>query len=223
LTYQKELSDLENKAYRKSLDLLTDHARKVQEVVRSLVLMIDDYISSRGNMEDYYNEVSKLEEEADEIKIELIDTLTKSAPGLLYREDFLRLMFNVEKIAEIAQTISRLILKLSKSNLGVDPAIAEGLVALASESLSAYERLRDCIMALAMNPMYALKQVGDVHSAENKVDLMQQDLDLRIIMDVKDQGCVLICRDLVANLELMVDTMRDASDDVRVLALHRVL
>lgn len=223
LTYQKELSDLENKAYRKSLDLLTDHARKVQDVVRSLVLMIDDFASSRGNMAEYYDEVSKLEEEADEIKIELIDTLTKSAPGLLYREDFLRLMFNVEKIAEIAQTISRLILKLSKSNLGVDPTIAEGLVSLASETLSAYEKLRSCIMALAMNPMYALKLVGDVHSAENKVDLMQQDLDLRIIMDVKDQGYVLICRDLVANLELMVDTMRDASDDVRVLALHRVL
>ncbi|MEN3035322.1 MAG: DUF47 family protein [Candidatus Methanosuratincola sp.] len=223
MTFQKELSDLENKAYRKSLDLLADHARIVQEVVRSLVLMIDDYASSRGNMEEYYDTVSRLEEEADEIKIELIDTLTKFAPGLLYREDFLRLIFNVEKIAEIAQTISRLILKLSKRNLGVDSTIADGLTSLASESLSAYEKLRGCVMALAMNPMYALKQVGDVHSAENKIDLMQQDLDLRIIMDVKDQGCVLICRDLVANLEHMVDTMRDASDDVRVLALHRVL
>ncbi len=223
LTYQKELSDLENKAYRKSLDLLTDHARKVQEVVRSLTLMIEDYASSKGNMENYYMEVSELEEKADDLKIELIDTLTKSAPGILYREDFLRLMFNVEKIAEIAQTVSRLILKLSKSGLKVDPRIADDLISLAGESLSAYEKLRNCIMALAMNPMYALKLVGDVHSAESKVDLMQQDLDLRIIMEVKDQGCVLICRDLVANLELMVDTMRDASDDVRVLALHRVL
>ncbi|MEJ5293187.1 MAG: DUF47 family protein [Candidatus Methanosuratincola sp.] len=223
MTYQKELSDLENKAYRKSLDLLADHARKVQDVVRSLVLMIDDYASSRGNIEEYYETVSRQEEEADEIKMELIDTLTKSAPGLLYREDFLRLMFNVEKIAEFAQTISRLILNLSKNNIRVDPAIAEGLISLANESLSAYEKLRNCILALAMNPIYALKLVGDVHSAENKVDLMQQDLDLRIIMNVKDQGFMLICRDLVANLEHMVDTMRDASDDVRVLALHRVL
>ncbi len=135
----------------------------------------------------------------------------------------MRLMFNVEKIAEFAQSISRLILKLSKGNIGVDPSIAEGLVSLASESLSAYEKLRSCILALAMNPMYALKLVSEVHSAENKVDLMQQDLDLRIILNVKDHGFLLICRDLVANLEHMVDTMRDASDDVRVLALHRVL
>ena len=223
LTFQKELSDLENKAYSKSLDLLADHARKVQDVVRSLVLMIDDYASSRGSIEDHHEAISRQEEEADEIKIELIDTLTKSAPGLLYREDFLRLMFNVEKIAEIAQSISRLILKLSKSNIKVDPAIAEGLISLANESLSVYEKLRSCIMALAMNPMYALKLVSDVHSAENKVDLMQQDLDLRIILNVKDQGLMLIYRDFVANLEHMVDTMRDASDDVRVLALHRVL
>ncbi|MBC7120248.1 MAG: DUF47 family protein [Candidatus Methanosuratus sp.] len=224
MTFQREeLSDLENKVYRKSLDLLTDHARKVQDIMRSLVLMIDNFFSSTGSMDEHYEMVSKLEEEADEIKIELIDTLTKSAPGLLYREDFLRLMFNVEKIAETAQTVSRFIMKLSKNDMRMDPAIAEGLISLAGESLSAYEKLRSCIMALAMNPMYALKLVGEVHSAENKVDLMQQDLDLRIIINVKDHGLVLVYRDLVANLELMVDTMRDASDDVRILAMHRVL
>lgn len=224
MTFQREeLSGLDNKAYRKSLDLLADHARKVQDEVRALIIMIDDFISSNNGMEKHYKSISRMEEEADEIKIELIDTLTKSAPGLLYREDFLRLMFNVERIAEIAQTISRLVLKLSINNLRIDPGIADGIAKLAAECLSTYEKLRDCILALTMNPMQALKLVGEVHSAENKVDLMQQDLDLQIIMDVHDQGRVLVYRDLVSNLELMVDTMRDASDDVRVLALHRVL
>ncbi|MDI9644035.1 MAG: DUF47 family protein [Candidatus Verstraetearchaeota archaeon] len=223
MTFQREeLSDLENRAYRRSLDLLADHARKVQDAIRELVFMVEEFVNGK-DIQRHYERITKLEEEADEIKIELIDMLTKSAPGFLYREDFLRLIFKVEKIIEVAHTISRFVLKLSANKIKFEPCFGKALAELAAESLSAYEKLRDCIMALAMNPMNALKLVGEVHTAESNFDLSQQDLDLRIITEVQDPSLVLMCRDLISNLEYMVDAMEDASDDVRVLALHRVL
>jgi predicted phosphate transport protein (TIGR00153 family) len=214
---------MENKMYRKSLDLLSDHVRKVQDAVRTLVSSFDDFLS--GNIEPLkaeYISITTLEEEADVLKLELIDQLTKVAPGLLYREDFLRLVVKIDEVAEIAQSISRLLVRLAENKWIPNSSVGEGLKTLGIEVLMACERLRDVVMALSTNPRHAIQLVGEVHMLEARVDRIYQDLDFKVLMEIKQYERLLIYRDLLGLLEHMVDTMEEASDDARVLALHRV-
>jgi predicted phosphate transport protein (TIGR00153 family) len=219
----EEIDEIENGVYRKSIDLLTDHARKVQDSVRMLVSAFDNFLSLKiADLKSDYQKISVLEEEADDIKRELIEQLTKSAPTFLYREDFLRLVAKVDEVAELAQSISRQVVRLAENKWVPQPSIGDGLKSMSAEVLTTYERLRDAIMALSMNPRRAIQQVGKVHEEESKVDNIYHDLDFKALMEVKKIERLLVYRDLLGLLEHMTDIIEDASDDLRVLALHRV-
>jgi len=219
----EEISEIENGVYRKSTVLLSEHVRKVQDSVRMLVNALDNFLSSKtADLKSDYQKISVLEEEADEIKRELIEQLTKAAPTFLYREDFIRLVARVDEVAELAQSISRQIIRLAENKWVPKASIGDGLKSMSAEVLTTCERLRDAIMALSMNPRRAIQLVGKVHEAESKVDNMYHDLDFKALMEVKQIERLLVYRDLLGLLEHMTDIMEDASDDLRVLALHRV-
>jgi len=218
-----DINDVANNVYRRSLDLLADHIRKVQEAVRLLVNSIDDFALSKSPvLHDDYHNISKVEEEADIIKRELIEQLTKAAPSFMYREDFLRLIVKNDEIAELVQSLSRLIARMADDGWSPDPVVADGFKTLAAVVLTTFERLRDTIMALSMNPHRAIELVRDVHDGEAKVDEISQDLEFKLLKEVKQYEKMLIFRELARSLEQMTDLMEDASDDARVLALHRV-
>ena len=219
----EEISEIENGVYRRSIDLLSEHVRKVQDSVRMLVNAFDNFLPSKtADLKSDYQKISVLEEDADEIKRELIEQLTKAAPTFLYREDFLRLVAKVDEVAELAQSISRQIVRLAKNKWVPKASVSDGLKSMSAEALTTFERLRDAIMALSMNPRRAIQLVGKVHEAESKVDNMYHDLDFKALIEVKKIERLLVYRDLLGLLEHMTDLMEDASDDLRVLALHRV-
>ncbi|MDD1764730.1 MAG: DUF47 family protein [Candidatus Methanomethyliaceae archaeon] len=219
----EDIDEIENGVYRKSIDLLSDHARKVQDSVRMLVSAFDNFLSLKiADLKSDYQKISVLEEEADNIKRELIEQLTKSAPTFLYREDFLRLVAKVDEVAELAQSISRQVVRLAENKWVPQPSIGDGLKSMSAEVLTTFERLRDAIMALSMNPRRAIQQVGKVHEEESKVDNIYHDLDFKALMEIKKIERLLVYRDLLGLLEHLTDIIEDASDDLRVLALHRV-
>ena len=219
----EDIDEIENGVYRKSIDLLSDHARKVQDSVRMLVSAFDNFLSLKiADLKSDYQKISVLEEEADDIKRELIEQLTKSAPTFLYREDFLRLVAKVDEVAELAQSISRQVVRLAENKWVPQPSIGDGLKSMSAEVLTTFERLRDAIMALSMNPRRAIQQVGKVHEEESKVDNIYHDLDFKALMEIKKIERLLVYRDLLGLLEHLTDIIEDASDDLRVLALHRV-
>lgn len=223
LPTEEDISDLENNVYRRSLDLLSDHVRKVQDSVRVLANATDTFLECKDSeLCNAFQKISVLEGEADAIKGELIEQLTKAAPSLLYREDFLRLVVRVDEIAESCQSISRLMTRLSKLKWIPEGSIAKELKVMAEAILMTYEALRDSILALPMNPRRSIQLVGRVHDAEAKVDEIYHDLDFTLLTEVKQIERLLVFRDLIGLLEHMTDLMEDASDDLRVLALHRV-
>jgi len=223
LPSEEEITEIENNVYRRSLDLMSDHVRKVQDSVRVLVNAFDNFLTCQvPELESDYQKIAVLEDDADKIKRELIEQLTKAAPSLLYREDFLRLVVMVDEIAESSQSISRLMLRLAKNKWIPNSSLADGLRVMSVEVLATFEALRDAILTLPMNPRRAIESVPKVHAQEAKVDEIYHDLDFNALVEVKQIERLLIYRDLLGLLEHMADNIEDASDDLRVLALHRV-
>jgi len=223
LPSEEEMSQIENAVYRKSLDLLIDHTRRVQDCVRALANGFDSYLARDiAELKGDCEKISVLENDADKVKREILDQMTKAAPGLLYREDLLRLVFKVDEVAESAISISRLLLRLANVDWIPQKEIGEGMRTMTTETLLTFELLRDAIMALVMNPTRVVDLVARVHGGESKVDNLYHDLDFKALSEVKQIERLLIFRDLLALIEDTTDTIKLASDDLRVLALHRV-
>jgi uncharacterized protein Yka (UPF0111/DUF47 family) len=223
LLSEEETSEIENTVYRKSLDLLTDHTRKVQDSIRVLANAFDPFQSRDiTELKSDCEKISALENEADKVKREILEHLTKAAPGLLYREDLLRLVFKVDEVAEYAVSISRLMLRLANADWIPQQGITDGMRGMSTEILVTFETLRDAIMALVMNPVRVVELVSRVHEGESKVDNIYYDLDFKALNEVKQIERLLIYRDMLALMEQATDMIKVASDDLRVLALHRV-
>jgi len=223
LPSEDEFSEIENAYYRKSLDLLIDHTRRVQDSLRALANSFDSFLTRDiTELKSDCEKISALENEADKVKREILEQLTKVAPGLLYREDLLRLVFKVDEVAESAVSISRLLLRLGNADWIPHKELADGMRSMSTEVLITFELLRDAIMALVMNPTRVVDLVARVHEGESKVDNIYHDLDFKALNEVKQVERLLIYRDLLALIENATDTIKFASDDLRVLALHRV-
>jgi len=214
----------ENMAYRKAIDVLQDHARKVQAAIREMVLAIEALASGDAKkLDEKVQVIAQVEKEADSLKYTLLDLLTKAAPSFLYREDFVRLILSVDELVEIAQSIVRLASRTAAKGWYPSKAIGEKMKNVAYEVFHVYEKLKDAVQALALNPRRALELVGEVHAAEGMVDELYRDLEMTILEEATSVGQVLSIKEICSLMEHLADRAEDSSDDIRILALHRVV
>ncbi|MCC6013309.1 MAG: DUF47 family protein [Candidatus Verstraetearchaeota archaeon] len=218
----EELSSIVNEVYRRSIDLIVEHSRKTRDTLDLLITAISKFSSSSYNeLKTIYERILQIEEEADNIKRELIEQLTKSAPAFLYREDFLRFAIKVDEIIEYMLSFTRRLLKILENKL--EPISKDIFEPILTGISNEYDYLKEAIMMLPRNPKKVLDLVVKVHDAESKVDLLYHDADFKLLMEMKNIKELLLYRDLIHLLEDISDSIEEASDNLRILALHRII
>jgi predicted phosphate transport protein (TIGR00153 family) len=220
----EDLNSIINEVYRRSIDLIIEHVRKTRDALDLAINAVSNFSSSSYNeLKDIYEKISQIEEEADNIKRELIEQLTKSAPAFLYREDFFRFTVRIDEIIEYIQSFTRRLLKISESKIEPIPSVKDLLESILTNISSEYDHLKEAVMTLPRNPKKVLDLVVTVHEIESKVDLLYHSADFKLLMEIEDLRKLLLYRDLLHLLEEISDLIEDASDDLRVLALHRIV
>jgi len=220
----EDLNSIINEVYRRSIDLIIEHTRKTKDALDLTISTISKFsLSSYNELKDIYERISQIEEEADNIKRELIEQLTKSAPAFLYREDFFRFAVKIDEVIEYIQSFTRRLLKILESKLEPIPSIKDLLQQILINISDEYNHLREAVMILPRNPKKVLDLIITVHEAESKVDLLYHSADFKLLMEIENTKELLLYRDLLHLLEDISDLIEDASDDLRILALHRIV
>ncbi|MCS7098484.1 MAG: DUF47 family protein [Candidatus Methanomethyliaceae archaeon] len=221
MSISDEITAIGNEVYRKAIDLIIEHSRKVREALQLMVNATHLFSSSKNiELKENYNRISTIEEEADVIKRELIEQLTRSAPAFLYREDFFRFVTESDELIEIAQSFTRQLVRISDSKFAT--LSLDHFEPILTEILEEYDRLREAVMMLPFNPKRVLDLVIAVHNIESKIDGLYHDIEFKLFVEVEDIRKLMLYRDLLNLLEDLSDMIEDASDDLRVLALHRI-
>jgi len=203
------------------LSICQDHIRKVVEAVRELTLMIDEYASeaTAKNMEDHMARIKELKEEASDLKRGILMELAERGMLLLSREALLRLVIEVNNLANTSEAIAFRVVQLSKSKWEVGEDIKIGLLSMAKNILKAVSSLRQTIFALKYDRSQALNLAKDVDTAEYVVDEIYRNLDTKIIESGLELAILIILREIAGSLEGLSDKIEDAADAVRILAL----
>lgn len=221
MSISDEITTIGNEAYRKAIDLIIEHSRKVREALQLMVNAIHFFSSSKYvELKESYNRITAIEEEGDIIKRELIEQLTRSAPAFLYREDFLKFVTESDELIEIVQSLTRQLVKISDSKF--TSLSLNFLEPILAEILEEYDRLKEAIMVLPYNPKRVLDLVVAVHNIESKIDGLYHDIEFKLFVEVEDIRKLMLYRDLLNLLENLSDMIEKVSDDLRVLALHRI-
>jgi len=205
---------------RRMYEICQNHARNVVEITRELALMIDGVAEGKQKgAKEHYRAMLKLLDESDKSKTNLLGEVASVGSLLISREDFMRLIFGVEEIADYAEGVGFRLVGILDRRWKVDKKYITKISALASLVLEEMTKLRETILSLSFNPSKALDLTRTVEEVERKIDASYRALDIEILDAKMPMQSILILRDIIQHLERMADLAVDVADLVRVLAI----
>lgn len=205
---------------RRMFDICQDHVRKVVDVGREILLLLTSYQNNTPKeVENHYNNIIKLEEEAMELKRTLMTELTAAGAILISREDFLRLAAISSEIADYAGGIAFRIAEMARHKWKVDKEVLKDLITLAEATFNTVTRLRETFLSLSYTATRTNELAKNVEAAEHLVDTLYRKIDIKIIASEMKIPVILILRDVAQFLEEMADKAEDAADAARILSL----
>lgn len=205
---------------RRLLETCQEHVRKVLDALREICLMIAAY--GEGNEQtvlQHYNNITKYEEDASEVKKALMREVAEVGMVLLSREDFLRLSSEVNTIADYCGGISFRLMELSNRKWRVSGEVMKDVGSLAEATLNCVIRLRETILSLSYGGTKTLEMAKNVESAERTVDTIYRKVDLKIMTSELKLPVILMLRDIANFLEEIADMSEDANDTTKILAI----
>lgn len=205
---------------RRALNLCQEHLRKIVEVVRKTVQIIDAFMANDVNSVFHlYDEIQRLSDEAANSKRAVSQEIIETGAILLNREDFLRFTFITSEIPELCKGISFRVLAIVERKWEIPSEIKKGIADLSSAMFNTMMRFRDAVFALSYGSPQIYEKAKEVELAEREADNLYRKLEISILEHKMDLPRILIVRDLIRLLEDTTDKIEDASDATRILAL----
>ncbi|MEM2272766.1 MAG: DUF47 family protein [Candidatus Bathyarchaeia archaeon] len=212
--------ETEPRIKRRSLNLCQEHLRKVVEVARKTVQMVDAFVAGDTNsIVQLYDEVQKLSEEVATSKRDVAQELTEVGAILINREDFLRFIFITSDISELCKGVSFRIMAIVERKWDIPEDIKRGIAELSGAMLNAMMRLRDMTFALNYGSPQVSEKAREVERVEKEVDNLYRKLEITILERNMEMPKTLLTRDIIQLLEDTTDKIEDASNNARILVL----
>ncbi len=199
--------------------LCQDNARLIVEAFRKILAITDALVKKEGNAEGFTDDIHNIMIESSEIKATLIKELHEIGGVLVSREDFFRLISSFGDILDHINSVGQRLYEMEKRGWEVPEGIIGELTEVADMAFDSLLKLREAMMSLGFNSEKAIGFSREIDEIERKVDTLHVKVEMSIIASDASLPVILMLKDTVNQLEELVDTVRDASDLIRIIAL----
>ncbi|MBN1683252.1 DUF47 family protein [Candidatus Bathyarchaeota archaeon] len=204
------------------LTMAEKHLELTKKSVTDLTQMVE--AASRGELENcksFYNNISRMEMEADELRREMVESLTKSEMFPEEREDLMELVRAVDWIADWSKEAGRIlnIIPFFK----VPEEMKEATLNMCRENNDCVKVLTDCLKILPKNPKEAL-------NLANNVELLEEDIDelysiarshlATLEFPGYSIGSLILLNEFLDAIETIADWCENTADIVRAIAVR---
>lgn len=194
--------------------------RSIMEMLRKTTLMLDMVSKDveYKKIEETYSEILKADEAAKNWRRLVEKEVSEIGAILTNREDFIRLVNGIDKIADITEGVAFRVLGLVKAKMKVDKEVLAEVIKLGDSVLQTVTKLREALLAVTLNSDTFYQKVKETEEAERKVDEIYRNVDLMILMSDMKVGLLLLIREIVSMLEDIADKAEEAGETLRVLS-----
>jgi len=211
--------ETEERVKRRALNVCQDHLRKVMEITRKVPQIAESFAKGDKNAaRQLFVEIRKSEEEVDSARRMVSRELAAIGAILISREDFLRFTNLTSEIADFCEGIAFRLVEILEKKWQVPKEIKDGLLKLSESVFETVSKLRETTMTLSYGSTKTLEKAREVEVAEQAVDDLYRDLEIKIISCRMEIPVLLLLRDVIQLLEDAADKAEDASDAARVLS-----
>lgn len=189
----------------------------LNDVVAALVEGDDERLKRvHSKVKENKEVVESMKEDALSYLARLGDILSTSS---LYRSVFLSLT----RIAQLMEGVAyRAYLATSNSRID-SPVISELVTKLSNTIIEEYSKLESSIQLLGSNPRRSYEETQVILRLEDEADDLYRQLSFTMYKTLHNNLVgLMLMRDIVEMMEDIADLIRDASEDVKFLALHKV-
>ncbi|MEM2909785.1 MAG: DUF47 family protein [Nitrososphaerota archaeon] len=203
------------------LSLLQDQIRKVMDMFRAVLVMIEDVMNEAPlkDIESKYDAILKLDEEERNIRRMMEKEVANVGALLTNREDFLRLMSGLDKIADMSEGIAYRLVSLVKIKFKINREIFKGILHLGEAVQSIISKLREALLSVALDSETFMKKVTEIDNAERSIDDIYRNLSLMILQSDMKVGHMFLINEIVSMLEDIADKAEESVETLRTLSL----
>ena len=205
---------------RRILEALQDQMRAVLATIHELVTSISDTMEGKP-IDEKLEKISEHIERSDEIKRTLMAELSLAAPGLLLKEDILKLITRLDRMVDSAS--GTFVYLTGFKSWQPDEKTRKELINLAEILLNLTHKLREAIYTITINSQDTLKAAKEVSLLEKEIDDRYRSLIIELL-ESKDLevGKLLLIIEVIKRIDNIADYALDAADAIDVIAITRL-
>ena len=209
----------EDRTMRNLLMLCQDHARLTVESFRKILALVDILAKKKGTSAGLMDSVQIITNEAGTIKATLIKELHEIGGVLVNRDDFFRLISAFGDLMDQIKGIGARLMLIENRQWQMPENVATGMLELSDLAFDALIKLREAMMSLGFNSEKAIGFTKQIEEIEKKFDENYMNVETEVITSPMELPAILVLKDTINLMERMVDTVREASDHIRIIAL----
>ena len=209
----------EDRTMRNLLMLCQDNARLIVEAFRKILAITDALVKKEGIAAGYTDDIKTIMKETSDIKTTLIKELHEIGGVLVSREDFFRLISTFGDMMDHINSIGQRLSAMEERGWVIPEGVAEQLTEVADLAFDSLLKLREAMMSLGFNSEKSIGFTREIDEIERQVDSLHVKVEMDIIGSDAGIATIIMLKDTVNQMEELVDTVRDASDLIRIIAL----
>ena len=205
---------LNRKIKEEIVSLLIDHSRIIYNIISDMAVYFNSWSEDGSKLEKKRNKMQIVEEEADEIKVRIIQDYSESGAGF---GDFIALVLRMDNVInyplEFVDMLNKIHLDQKQKQF-----ISEKYRKLINKIISMADVLKTTFKNLRDNQENVFNNTTEIHEIENEIDsIYRQFLEELYSNEEIPIRMLLRIRDSIVLLEQLGDRIHDIADLIRVL------
>ncbi len=198
--------------------LIDRHFSLVEGTLGELEKMVDEYLRGDKDFKQVCGNIDSLEHEADQVRRDVECKLYEGAFLPIYREDYIMLVEQLDRVANQAEAVSQFIV-LTR------PKIPEGihadLRAIARISLEALRCIVGCVVSVRKKPAEAFELSKEVQRKEKEVDDIVWQMTKKVFKSDMEKAEKIHVKMLIDRIAAISNRIEDTADRLATMAVKR--
>ncbi|MCD6196188.1 MAG: DUF47 domain-containing protein [Staphylothermus sp.] len=202
---------------------LVNLLRQSDEIVKVFVEVVEG-LQEDKDFEKIYNKIHVPKTRIEENRIMFMEYLIRLGDTLRNRQNYIALANGIEKFIQLLDGATYRLSLFRRKGYHADNEIYNMLKELATTIVSEYRSIYDGLTRLKTDPKKALISIRDLSKLENKADELYRELTFTIYSKYQNQIVpLMVLKDAIEFMENTADLLKSMGEELRYLALYRIL
>lgn len=207
----------------RAMQLLREHATKVQDALVELDKAVSEMIAAKKDMAmDAVRRLDINETAADSLEDDIFEEISKGDMNPSMRGDMMRLIRRVDSAADWAKAASKNLEILVETRVRVKPALWMKFKEVTKLIVDSGMALRHSLDALGVSDANVLLGRKNVDKFERQVDRRYYDLKKEMLRAVDDSRAMVVLNDFLTALENASDSCAAAAEMLFIMVVSGV-